>query len=86
MLATNDKLEVLKLCNNPLGSEGVTWIAKALISNKGVKRLDLRNTKCDDKGAEALANMLAVSKTLKCLFLCLKLNFGSICQNIIGDV
>ena len=35
MLATNDKLKVLNLSINPLGSAGVTWIAEALESNKG---------------------------------------------------
>ena len=39
MLKTNDKLEELDLGYNPLGSDGVTWIAEALESNEGLKHL-----------------------------------------------
>ena len=70
MLATNDKLKVLNLGHNSLGSAGVTWIAEALESNKGVKHLYLNSTDCGDEGAAALAKMLGVNKTLEFLYLC----------------
>ena len=87
MLATNDTLEDLNLSHNPLGSHGVTWIAKALESNKGVKRLYLNKTDCGDEGAAALANMLAINKTLECLYLCGRFSYDdSLLQNnYIGD-
>ena len=49
---TNVTLHVLDLSCNPLGSKGVTWIVRALKSNKGVKKLYLMDTKCDDDGAK----------------------------------
>ena len=85
MLATNDKLKVLGLDYNPLGSTGVTWIAEALESNKGVKHLYLRSTGCGDEGVAALAKMLGVNKTLEHLSLFNGYNAGSECRNNIGD-
>ena len=85
MLATNDKLKVLSLDYNPLGSTGVTWIAEALESNKGVKHLYLHSTDCGDEGAAALAKMLGVNKTLEDLYLYNEYNEGSEYQNNIGD-
>ena len=81
---TNVTLKVLDLNCNPLGSDGVTWIAQALESNKGVKKLYLQNTKCDDDGAGALAKMLRINKTLEYLDLS---NVFDNCQykNNIGD-
>ena len=85
MLATNDKLKVLKLDYNPLGSTGVTWIAEALESNKGVKRLHLNFTECGDEGAAAaLAKMLGVNKTLESLYLRRYYDASSIRKDI-GD-
>ena len=85
MLATNDKLKELSLDHNPLGSGGVTWIAEALKSNKGVKHLRLRSTLCDDEGAVQLANMLGVNKTLEFLYLCSDYDDVALCGNDIGD-
>ena len=85
MLATNDKLKELDLSRNPLGSHGVTWIAKALELNKGVKHLRLRNTDCDDKGAAALAKMLGTNKTLEFLYLCSRFTYDFAPPNNIGD-
>ena len=89
MLARNDKLEDLNLSDNPLGSHGVTWIAKALESNKGVKRLYLNKTDCGDEGAAALAKMLAINETLECLYLFGSFTYDndndSLLQNNIGD-
>ena len=85
MLATNDKLKVLNLDYNPLDSTGVTWIAEALESNKGVKHLYLCSTGCGDEGAAALAKMLGVNKTLEDLSLHNGYNEGSGCRNNIGD-
>ena len=84
IFGTNVTLEVLNLNCNPLGSDGVTWIAQALESNKGVKELYLQNTKCDDDGAGALAKMLRINKTLEYLDLS---NVFDNCQykNNIGD-
>ena len=75
---------MLDLNCNPLGSDGVTWIAQALESNKGVKKLYLQNTKYDDDGAGALAKMLRINKTLEYLDLS---NVFDNCQykNNIGD-
>ena len=84
MLATNDKLKVLVLNHNPLGSTGVTWIAEALESNKGVKRLSLNGTDCGDEGAAALAKMLGVNKTLESLYLRRYYDASSVPNNI-GD-
>ena len=85
MLATNDKLKELSLDHNPLGSGGVTWIAQALKSNKGVKHLRLRSTLCDDEGAAQLANMLGVNKTLEFLYLCSDYDDETLLENNIGD-
>ena len=70
MFQTNVTLKTLHLDDNPLGSDGVTWIAEALGSNQGLKDLSLMNTECDDEGAAALAKMLRVNKTLERLALC----------------
>ena len=70
MFQTNVTLKRLWLHHNPLGSDGVTWIAEALGSNQGLKELSLMNTKCDDEGAAALAKMLCMNKTLEWLALC----------------
>ena len=70
MFQTNVTLKRLYLDYNPLGSDGVTWIAEALGSNQGLKELSLRNTECDDEGAVALAKMLRMNKTLERLALC----------------
>ena len=89
MLGTNDKLKELNLSHNPLGSSGVTWIAKALESNTGVKHLYLKNTDCGDEGAAALAKMLGVNKTLEFLYLCSTFTYDddddSVPPNNIGD-
>ena len=85
MLAGNDKLEILRLNYNLLGSAGVTWIAEALESNKGVKHLCLRCNECGDKGAAALAKMLGINKTLEFLYLCDDNDNDSSLQNNIGD-
>ena len=86
MLATNDKIKVLSLDENPLGSAGVTWIAEALESNKGVKHLHLTYTDCGDEGAAALAKMLGINKTLECLYLCGGFDDSySVPPNNIGD-
>ena len=84
MFKTNVTLKCLVLDCNPLGSGGVSWIAKALESSQGLWLLRLMNTECDDDGAAALANMLRMNKTLKTLHLC---NDGRTMQyhNIIGD-
>ena len=85
MLATNDKLKILILNHNPLGSAGVTWIAEALESNKGVKHLYLKKTDCGDEGAAALAKMLGINKTLESLFLCSDCDDEPLLQNNISD-
>ena len=89
MLARNDKLKELSLSRNPLGSDGVTWIAEALKLNKGVKHLYLKCTGCGDEGAAALAKMLGINKTLEFLYLCGRFTYDrfndSSTQNNIGD-
>ena len=67
MFQTNVTLKTLSLDSNPLGSDGVTWIAEALGSNQGLEGLSLVNTGCDDEGTAALAKMLRINKTLKLL-------------------
>ena len=84
MFQTNVTLKTLWLDYNPLGSDGVTWIAEALGSNQGLEELSLRNTECDDEGAAALAKMLRMNKTLKRLCLCNRHN-KLIRRNSIGD-
>ena len=85
MFQTNVTLKTLCLDYNPLGSDGVTWIAEALGSNQGLKELSLMNTECDDEGAVALANMLHMNKTLERLLLCNKANEPVFRNNSIGD-
>ena len=70
MFQTNVTLKRLWLNRNPLGSDGVTWIAKALGSNQGLEELSLRDTECDDEGAASLAKMLSMNKTLERLYIC----------------
>ena len=84
MFQTNVTLKTLHLDCNPLGSDGVTWIAEALGSNQGLEELGLINTKCDDEGAAALAKMLRMNKTLKRLTLCIK-HIKLRWRNSIGD-
>ena len=85
MFQTNVTLKTLCLDYNPLGSDGVTWIAEALGSNQGLKELSLMNTECDDEGAVALANMLHMNKTLERLLLCNKADEPVFRNNSIGD-
>ena len=84
MFQTNVTLKTLCLDYNPLGSDGVTWIAEALESNQGLKKLGLMNTECDDEGAAALAKMLRMNKTLEQLALCNEPHELG-CRNSIGD-
>ena len=84
MFQTNVTLKTLCLDYNPLGSDGVTWIAEALESNQGLKELGLMNTECDDEGAAALAKMLRMNKTLEWLALCNRPDELE-CRNSIGD-
>ena len=68
VLVTNRSLERLMLTENPLGCEGVGHIAESLKSNT-LHKLDLTNTRCDNRGAKAIADMMLTNNTLISLFL-----------------
>ncbi|KAM9311931.1 NLR family member X1 [Gastrophryne carolinensis] len=55
----------LRLCNNPLGAEGVGFIAEALAGNSSLKQLSLVHTELGDGGAAMLADHLGRNQTLQ---------------------
>ncbi|KAM8927342.1 NLR family member X1 [Pelodytes ibericus] len=58
-------INTLRLCNNPLTSEGARLVAEALAENRSLKYLSLLHTDLGDEGAEILASQLGRNKHLK---------------------
>ena len=70
-LCKNTTLDELNVIHNPIGEhvEGATAVAKMLVENKTVTRLDLRDCHLSSEGAVELAAALCKNSTLKCLYL-----------------
>ena len=66
-LEKNKTLIFLHLGHNPIGDEGVQFLAEALEKNTTLENLNLDEGKIGDEGAEALAKSLTINTTLKIL-------------------
>ena len=68
-LCKNTTLKHLDLSRNPIGEhvEGTTAVAKMLLENKALTKLDLRNCHISSEGAVELAAALCKNSTLKYL-------------------
>ena len=63
MLAVNCLLRILDISENPIGDDGVTYLAEALKQNKTLQKLDISD--CGITDAAPLAEALKQNKTLK---------------------
>ncbi|CAG9460609.1 unnamed protein product [Pedinophyceae sp. YPF-701] len=70
-LAQIDNVTLLNLSMNPLGGDGASELAHALMSNDQCKLAELRLDACDidDKGGTELGNFVKGNKTLEKLFI-----------------
>ena len=55
---------MLQWRNVAIGDEGVKTIADALLNNKTLLRIDLKNTGIRDKGIESIMKLLDINTTI----------------------
>ena len=66
MIKINRTLQVLNICNNPIGDEGIAAIARTL-DKASISELNVRNCNITVTGAISLAAALEINHTLKSL-------------------
>lgn len=89
LCSVTTSLTALNLANNNIGTNGITAIANALVTNNTLTWLNLSSNNIDSECIESLCHMLRTNKCLKTLRMCdndikfvdILLITGALCEN-----